>query len=68
MSTDELIERDAALVAERSAEREQLVQEALNRRLDLIEAEAEVKRRRKLYVEACARLIPLRAELDQVAA
>jgi hypothetical protein len=61
-------ERDEALAAERAAEREQLVQEALHRRTDYLNAEAEAKRLRKLFHESCARLVPLRGELDQVAA
>jgi hypothetical protein len=72
MSTDETSQmlemRDQVLAAEHAAEREQLITEAMNRRLDLLQAEAEAKRARKLYDEACARLVPLRTELDQVAA
>jgi hypothetical protein len=58
----------AYLLSERRSESEQLVQDALDLRADLLAAEAEAKRLRKLFDAACARLVPMRGELDQVAA
>lgn len=58
---EDLAERDTAASAEQHDEYKRLVQEAL-------ETHADLQRAKKAHAEACARLIPFRQQLTQVAA
>lgn len=58
---EQQLELDAALAAEQQLERERLIQEALD-------AHADYLRAKKAYAQACAKLIPFRTDLSQVAA
>jgi hypothetical protein len=66
---------DDALAAETELQREDLLTEAMNLRVDLLKAERTAEAAaaardaaRKAYEQACARLTPIRSELAQVAA